>query len=174
MPVGKSRTDFTLDAGVPVERVRCVAGPTRPRMATANGQTAWRLLSHLQFDYLSLFEDGAGQGASALREMLGLYCDPNDASMQRQVEGIKSLASTSIVRRIPVAGPITFGRGLEVTLTCDDSAFEGTGAYLLGAVLQHFFARYVSINAFTETVLRTLERNEVARWPAQLGKRQHL
>ena len=41
-------------------------------------------------------------------------------------------------------------------------------------MLQHFFARYVSVNSFTETVLRTSERNEIARWPAQLGKRQLL
>jgi type VI secretion system protein ImpG len=75
------------------------------------------------------------------------------------------------VRRLPVSGPITYGRGLQITMTCDDAAFEGTGAFLLGAVMQHFFARYVSLNSFTETVLRTLERNEVARWPAKLGKR---
>ena len=43
--------------------------------------------------------------------------------------------------------------------------------YLLGAVLAQFFAKYVSINSFTETVLKT-ERGEVTRWPAQLGRRQ--
>ncbi|NYZ64285.1 type VI secretion system baseplate subunit TssF [Luteimonas deserti] len=172
MPVGKSATDFQLDAGVPVAQARCVAGPTRPRPAMAGGETAWRLLSHLQFDYLSLFEGDPASGAAALRELLSLYCDPNDAAALRQVEGVKSIASRTIVRRLPVPGPITFGRGLEITLTCDDGAFEGTGAYLIGAVLQHFFARYASINGFTETVLRTLERQHVARWPARPGLRQ--
>lgn len=172
MPVGKSRTDFTVAGGLPVERARCVAGPTRPRPPAANGETAWRLLSHLQFDYLSLFEDGPRQGGAALREMLGLYCDPHDAAALRQIEGIKSVVASPVVRRLPVPGPIAFGRGLEIALTCDDSAFEGTGAYLLGAVMQRFFARYVSVNAFAETVLRTLERNEVARWPARLGTRR--
>ena len=52
-------------------------------------------------------------------------------------------------------GPTTFGRGMEVTLTCDETAFEGSGVFLLGAVLERFFAKYVSINSFTETVLRT-------------------
>ena len=174
MPVGKSKTDFTIDADLPVEQARCIVGPTRPRASTASGETAWRLLSHLQFDYLSLFEDGDQDGAMALREVLGLYCDPFDAAAQRQIEGIKSIASRPIVRRIPVDGPITYGRGLEVALTCDDGAFEGTGAYLLGAVMQHFFSRYASVNSFTETVLRTLERNEVARWPTRLGTRRIL
>jgi type VI secretion system protein ImpG len=174
MPVGKGATDFTMEAGAPVQAIRCVAGPTKPRAPTATGETAWRLLSHLQLNYTSLLGEGADQGATALREMLTLYCDEFDSGARRQIEGVKSVRSAPIVRRIPVPGPISFGRGLEITLTCDDGAFEGTGAFLLGAVLQHFFARYVSVNSFTETVLRTLERNEVARWPAQLGKRQTL
>ena len=174
MPVGKSHTDFTLETGAPVESIRCVAGPTKPRAPAATGETAWRLLSHLQLNYVSLLEDGESEGAAALREMLTLYCDEFDSGALRQVEGVKSVGTRPIVRRIPVPGPITFGRGLEITLTCDDGAFEGTGAFLLGAVMQQFFTRYVSINSFTETVLRTLERNEVARWPTRLGTRQTL
>ncbi|MCC5068983.1 type VI secretion system baseplate subunit TssF [Xanthomonas campestris] len=176
MPVGKGSTDFSMDSGVPVQSVRCVAGPTKPRPALSDGQTAWRLLSQLQLNYLSLFDEGPGEStsAAALREILTLYCDPFDASAQRQIEGIKQVRGTPIVRRIPVPGPITFGRGLQITLTCEDAAFEGTGAFLLASVLRHFFARYVSVNAFTETVLRTTERNEVARWPAQPGSRPRL
>lgn len=174
MPVGKSKTDFTLDTGAPVISTRCVAGPTKPRAPTATGEVAWRLLSHLQLNYLSLLGDTKESGAAAMREMLTLYCDEFDASAHRQIEGIKTVASRPIVRRIPVPGPISYGRGLEITLTCDEGAFEGTGAFLLGSVMRHFFARYVSVNSFTETVLRSLERNEVARWPAQIGKRQIL
>ncbi|MGN4150802.1 type VI secretion system baseplate subunit TssF [Burkholderia gladioli] len=171
MPVGKSYTDFTLDTDAPVASIRCVAGPTRPRAPVATGETAWRLISHLQLNYLSLLEDEGEQGAASLREMLGLYHDEFDAAARRQVEGIRQASARPVTRRVPVPGPITYGRGLEITLTCADAAFEGSSAFLLGSVLQHFLARYVSLNAFTETVLRTLERNEVARWPATPGKR---
>ena len=75
------------------------------------------------------------------------------------------------MRRLPGRGPITFGRGLEVQVACDESAFEGVGAFLLGAVLERFFARYVSINSFTETVLSSSTRGEVMRWPVRLGQR---
>jgi len=183
MPVGKSYTDFTLDTDAPVASIRCIAGPTRPRAPTATGETAWRLISHLQLNYLSLFnesrdDDGSKDGndegeqnAAALREMLGLYRDEFDAAARRRIEGIKQVAARAATRRVPVPGPITYGRGLEITLTCSDAAFEGSSAFLLASVLQHFFARYVSLNSFTETVLRTFERNEVARWPATPGKR---
>ena len=54
------------------------------------------------------------------------------------------------------------------------SAFEGTGVFLLGTVLEQFFARYVSLNSFTETVLRTVDRGEVKRWPIRIGLRPTL
>jgi type VI secretion system protein ImpG len=171
MSVGKSYTDFTLDTDAPVSSIRCIAGPTRPRAPTASGEAAWRLISHLQLNYLSLLDEEGDTGAAALREMLGLYHDPFDTTARRQVEGIKHVAAKPVTRRVPVPGPVTYGRGLEITLTCDDAAFEGSGAFVFASVLQHFFARYVSLNSFAETVLRTLERNEVARWSAKPGKR---
>jgi type VI secretion system protein ImpG len=171
MPVGKSYTDFTLDTDAPVASIRCVAGPTRPHAPTATGESAWRLISHLQLNYLSLLDEDGDQGAAALREMLGLYHDEFDATARRQIEGIKHVMAKPVTRRVPVPGPITYGRGLEITLTCDDAAFEGSGAFVFASVLQHFFARYVSLNSFAETVLRTLERQEVARWTAKPGTR---
>jgi type VI secretion system protein ImpG len=42
----------------------------------------------------------------------------------------------------------------------------------MGAVLERFFAKYVSINSFTETVLRTVQRGEIMRWQARTGLRQ--
>ena len=42
---------------------------------------------------------------------------------------------------------------------------------LLGAVLEQFFAKYVSINSFTETVVSTPDAGEVMRWPARIGRR---
>ena len=65
----------------------------------------------------------------------------------------------------------SFVRGIEVTVTCEEAAFAGIGAFLLGAVLDRFFANYVSINSFAQTVLRTLERGEIVRWPARCGLR---
>jgi type VI secretion system protein ImpG len=66
---------------------------------------------------------------------------------------------------------MAFARGLEVTVTLEEALFEGTGVFLLGAVLEQFFARYVSINSFTETVVKTLERGEIMRWTRKDGLR---
>ncbi|MGV7210355.1 type VI secretion system baseplate subunit TssF [Oxalobacteraceae bacterium A2-2] len=169
MPVGIGKTDFILDDGAPVTAVRCVAGPSQPRPSFAEGSMAWRLLNQLSLNYLSLIDSDPQQGALALREMLALYCHPNDLNAQRQVEGVRSIASKAVTRRMPSPGPITVGRGIEITVTLDDAAFEGTGPFLLGAVLGEFFAQYVSINSYTETVIRTMGRGEIMRWPARVG-----
>ena len=169
MPVGIGKTDFTVESSAPVLSVRCMAGPTVPSPSFAEGETAWRLVNHLKLNYLSLLDDGNKEGASALRELLRLYCQPNDLAAQGQIEGLRSISSQPIVRRLPVPGPITYGRGLQITLTMEDSGFEGSGAFLLGAVLEQFFAKYVSLNSFTETVVRTTRRGEIMKWPARVG-----
>ena len=102
--------------------------------------------------------------------LLALYCDQNDAAAMRQIEGVKSIATKPVTGRIPTHGPITFGRGLGLTLTCDEAAFEGTGMFLFGQVLEEFLAHYVSINSFTQTTLHSVERGEVMRWPPRLGR----
>ena len=175
MPVGKLTTDFTLETGAPVRSIRCLAGPTEPRpsLAAMSGERSWRLISHLALNYLSLV-DGDGKGVAALRELLELYQDVDQPGAAKKFDGIVAIESSPIVRRLSQRGPLTFGRGLEITLTCDESRFEGLGSFLLGAVLSDFFSKYVSINSFTQTVLRTTDRGEVMRWPVNIGRRQIL
>jgi len=169
MPLGVGKTDFILEQGGPVQSVRVLGGPSQPFPSFAEGGMAWRLINQLSLNYLSLADTDPDQGARSLRELLALYCHPLDLSSQRQVEGVRSVSAKPVTRRMPAPGPITFGRGLEITVTMDDGAFEGAGAFVLGGVLSHFFAQYVSINSFTETVVRTVGRGEIMRWKAQEG-----
>ena len=71
-----------------------------------------------------------------------------------------------------MAGPMTAARGLEITVTIDETGFEGSGILVIGKMLEEFFAKFVSINSFTETVIRSTQRGEVVRWPVRLGRRQ--
>jgi len=180
MPIGSSagRTDFHIDIGGPILSTRCIGGPTEPKTSCAAGDPeslagdlAWRIISHLSLNYLSLLDESPEDGASALREMLRLYTYGTDVHLQRQIQGLLSVGTEPIIRRISTSGPIAFGRGLEVALEFRESEFAGSGVFLLGAVLERFFAKYVSINSFTETVLKTVERGEVKRWLARPGKR---
>jgi type VI secretion system protein ImpG len=174
MPIGKGKTDFTVEIGAPLESIRCIAGPTRPKPSRAHGDIAWRMISHLALNYLSITNARDGSGAAALREILSLYADASDVTTGKQIEGVKSVTSTPVIRRLPGAGQTAIARGLEVVVTCDETAFQGIGVFVLGMVLAEFFAKYVSINSFTETVINTLDRGEVIRWPMMIGRRHTL
>jgi type VI secretion system protein ImpG len=171
MPVGKQHTDFTLAVSAPVASVRCIIGPTAPRPCRGDGEYAWRFISHLGLNYLSLVDSDALHGAAALRELLSLYVPAQGSIAARQLEGLLSVQAHPVVRRIPGAGPVAAGRGLQIALTIDESPFGGAGGILLAAVLDRFFAKYVSINGFTETVMKTPERGEVMRWQMRTGQR---
>jgi len=175
MPLGQDKTDFTLEFGAPVLSVRCITGPTRPKASNANREISWRLISHLTLNYLSLLDKDEQQGAEALRELLRLYIPATDQLSRKQIEeGVRSISSKAVTGRMPIPGPIAFGRGLEINLNLEESAFESSGAFLLSAVLERFFARYVAINHFTQTRVTTESRGEIIRWPTRSGLRQIL
>lgn len=160
---------FHLPDGGPVAAIRVVVSPTTPRPTLAQGDASWRLISHLSLNYLSIVDADQGGGASALRELVGIYAPRGDRVTEKQIEGILSVSSRPVVRRISDEVLSTAVRGIEITLTFDESFFEGTSVYLMGAVLERFFRRHVTINSFTETVLRTQQRGEIARWRPKSG-----
>jgi type VI secretion system protein ImpG len=173
MPLGQKGGDFTLEVNAPVDLIRCVAGPTRPQSQLTSGDRAWRLISHLSLNYLSLIDERPDEGAAALRELLQLYSN-GDTVGERQINGLLKVNAKPVTRRLPIPGPISFGRGLEITLTLDDTGFEAGGMYLFGSVLNEFFRKYVSINHMTETVVLRSDKSEVARWPVKTGLRPQL
>ena len=168
LPTGEADL-FHLPEGGPVRSITTPVSQTRPRPTLAQGDAAWRLISHLSLNYLSIADSDEGQGAAALRELVGLYAPKGDRGIMLQLEGIVSVSSRPIVRRISDGVLSTAVRGLEITLVMDESFFEGTSVYLLGAVLERFFRKYVTINSFTETVLRTQQSGEIARWRPEKG-----
>lgn len=175
LPVGRGDTDFTLEIGAPVKSIRCIAGPTRPTESRALGAQAWRLVDHLSLNYLSINGGHRGRGdTEALKSMLMLYCDDADRASLRQIDGVAGITSAPITARLPVEGPVAFGRGVGIEIECEESAFEGASAFLLGAVLERFFARYVSINSFTQLTLRSTTRAVVMKWPVRAGRRELL
>lgn len=171
MPLGLGASDFSLEDAAAVKAVRCIKGPSKPLAALREGGIAWKFVNHLSLNYLSLLDTDERQGAAALRELLELYADNGDGAMLKQVEGLRSVRTEPIVRRLPMPGPITFGRGVRIDIEVDEFAFQGLSAFLFGAVLERFFARHVSINAFTETSLRSQGRGEIMRWVPRCGTR---
>jgi type VI secretion system protein ImpG len=184
LPVGDGGADFKfLDDGQ--LEVRCIAGPTRPlepiltSMAgktdgASIGDVAWRIVNMLSLNHLGLVQRAGGDSAKSLREMLALFADMSESATERKIRGIRSVDSRPIVRRIRRDHGVGAARGTEITVLIDEKSFEGSRPFLIGAVLDRFFCEYVSLNHFTQTVIRTTERGEIMRWPPRLGARNNI
>ena len=168
LPTG-AKDVFYLPEGGPVAHITTPVSPTRPRPSMAQGDTAWRLISHLSLNYLSIADADADDSAAALRELIGIYAPEGNRVLEKQLEGLTGVSTRPIVRRMADEVLSTAVRGLEISVRFDESFFEGTSVYLMGAVLERFFRKYVSINSFTETVLVTQQRGEITRWRPDTG-----
>ena len=164
-------TDFFLTASAPVDAIRVVRGPSRPSPAIAERDVTWSLISHLSLNYLTLTDLGETEGAAALRELLHLYAALSENAVRSQIDGIARVGIAPVTQRLPQPGPVAFGRGVEVALTVDETAFAGFSPYLLASVLESFVARHVSINTFTQTVLHSVQRGRIAAWSPRIGSR---
>jgi len=147
----------------------------RTRSETAHlGTVSWRLVNMLSMNQLGLVQRGSGKNAAALREVLSMFADLADSLTERKIRGIRSVESRAVIRRVHERTGIGAGRGIEISVTLDDKAFEGSGAFLLGAILDRFFSEYSALNHFTQTVICTTERGEIMRWPTRMGSRRPL
>ena len=123
MPVGKQHTDFTIAVSAPVASIRCLVGPTAPRPCRGDGDYAWRFISHLGLNYLSLADTDATAGRrGAARVAAPLRALDATRSPARQLEGLLSVASPA--GRAPhsrAPGRSPPGAGCEITLTIDEA-----------------------------------------------------
>jgi type VI secretion system protein ImpG len=162
---------WQLDAPGPATTVECLRGPTRPVSRHPVGEVGWKLVSQLTQNHLSLGDDPEA-AAAALRDTLRLYGPPGDVSWSHQADGLRQLHAKPAVRRLPFAGPLSFGSGTEIVLEVDEHSFQGSSAYLLGTVLEVFFARHAAINSFTQFTLKSAQRGVIRAWPPRMGLRQ--
>lgn len=158
-----------LERDAPLRNVVCLTKPTAQIDPPASGASLWRLISHLSVNMLSL--QSGPDALAALREILHLYCGATSASAARQIAGVAALSTRRIVRRVGDDAWRGFVRGLEVDLEFDEEQFVGGSAYLLSAVLDRFFGLYVGVNAFTELVISSKQREGVwKRWSPRAGE----
>lgn len=165
------RKDLQAPDSVPVASVGLIRPPSAPRAPFAEGEMAWRLIRQLGFNYLSLTDLDHRQGGQGLRDMLRLFVASENTAQQRQVDSLIGSKVRPVTRRLPDNGPIIYGRGIQCQLTVDETGFSGISPYLFGVVLEHFLARHVSVNSFTETEMTSIQRGLVHRWPARMGTR---
>lgn len=185
LPYGGGQPRLSLVAGGPISRPVCLTPPTPTFRPPLRHGVLWRLIAHLAFGRLGLLgaegrhrpadnEDPQSpdtrrlsEGTEALRELLSLYDFADSAETQAIIEGVADLSTRRVVGR--TSGGV--GRGVEMALTLDEDRYAGAGMFLFATVLEQFFALASSMNSFTQTVLKTKQREGVVRkWPPRAGE----
>jgi len=166
----QGQSGLRLTTGAPVSRIESVSGgPTRTLRPALKRGAAWRLISHLSLNHLSLTDEK--EGADALREILTLYDFADSGETRAMIEGILSVRSRRVVGR--VAGDLRGGfcRGVEVTLHFDEDRFAGSGLFLFASVLERFLGLYCSVNSFSKLIAAANKREgELRRWPPRAAE----
>ncbi len=159
-----------MEHQAPLDKERpivCLGKPTAPIPPPSRGATAWRLISHLSLNHLSLSEEK--DSLPALKEILRLYC--LSESHHQLIDGLKEMSCRKVMRHIGKDSWRGFCRGNEVTLTLDEDLYEGSGGFLFGAVLNRFLASYAAINSFTQLVIKSKQREGVWKtWEPMAGE----
>lgn len=161
-------SEFDLEGGSAVKRIVSLQKPSPTLRPPLRKGLQWRLISHFSLNYLSLTEDGRG----ALQELLRLYNFTDQPTLERQIAGITALGSKRHFARVISEHGISFARGVRVNMEMDEEMFVGSGVFLFASVLEHFLAMYVSLNSFSQLIVRTKQRKENLReWQPRSGQK---
>ncbi|MBX3231363.1 MAG: type VI secretion system baseplate subunit TssF [Labilithrix sp.] len=149
-----------------VATFRNLAPPTAYVPPPFGRDQQWRVVAHAAMN-LSAITD-----VNVLRAALDVYNFHArvDAQAARSnelrlaaLQRVKVSPADQLHRGVPV-------RGVAIDIEVADSGFTGAGdMYLFGAVLDRFFASYVSINSFTRVSLEGTPSRHRFTWPARSG-----
>ncbi len=149
-----------------------VSRPTLFKGAKLQGESTVQLLSQLHLNQTALVDWTEGRDPlEKFRRLLNLYCDPMTPSHQRQIDGIVELTAAPSVRRMGGDAWRGHYRGTCLTLTVEETFFDGANPLLLGEVLSHFFGLYTTINHFVQLQLVSYQREGVwQQWHPRIGE----
>jgi type VI secretion system protein ImpG len=145
LPVGATLDlmgDFAGIKAVTMDR------PTPSVMPAMDGETQWRLISHLSLDHLGVCTQTGS--IEPLRELLRLY-NVGQSSMVGVIESIQSLTVKTSMGRIGVDAWRGFVPLLSLSLTIDDVRANTQGYFLLNMILHEFFRSTAGFNTLVET-----------------------
>ena len=174
IPLGQGPTDLMWPGNLPVQSIRFLRGPSRPKAPVHNGQACWQLIEHLSLNYLGLIDEGdheTGNGAAVFGQLLAVHADPTQSAHQQLVRAIQGIQSSPVVSRILRKGRPAVVRGVKVTLTIDELAMQGLGVAVLGGVLARYLASHVSVNSFVQTRVCAQHTGVAVDFAAMSGNR---
>lgn len=107
----------------------------------------WRLISSLSLNHLPL----TGEDPELLRDLLRLYDFRRTQETSVLIDAIVAVTSTRSTARLSDG---SIARGVDISITFDDTTVDRGLAFLFGSVLSHYLGLYASINTFSRLTIK--------------------
>lgn len=147
--------------------VRLITRPTKQLSPPTQGETLWKLVSHLALSHIGL-PDGPG-AVEALQEQLRLYAFTTEEPIEPQLQAIEEMSRETVALRADDDSWRGFVRVQRLTVTINEDRFQGISPILLGHVLHTYFGLHASVNVFTQLALVSRQRDGIWKlWPPMI------
>lgn len=148
LAIGLEGGDLFAQSEIDAGSIGLLSRPSPSVRVPRGAAMAWRLVSHLSLNHVSL----AAQGLAPLKELLALYDTRRTAVSARHIAGIVGIEQKPAVHWLPGRPYATFVRGVEIRLTFDEAHYVGTSLATFVRVLDTFFGLFVRLNSFVQLV----------------------
>jgi type VI secretion system protein ImpG len=169
LPIGAPDSDLLLGDGALSCPIMLLAQPTQPSPPPRGPGALWRVLSALSPHPMNL----AGSGLKALKAFLELHGSASNRVVQRCVDAMTDLDYKPAIRWMSIGNQFpSFVRGIEISLSFDESALREVALSVLGRVLERLFSTYVPMNSYVQLVLLSAQTGrELLRCAPKSGTR---
>jgi len=137
---------YCINNSPPTKNIQFLHQPTSTIYPPLKNSARWRLLSHLNLNYLSIESDN--DSADSLKEILQLYDFTDRRSTKMMIESIIKLSVNQTTAPLTVNGQSSLCNGLDITIVLDQKLLSGSSGYLFASILEQFFKLYCPINSF--------------------------
>jgi type VI secretion system protein ImpG len=143
-------------------------GVTQPLPPPVGRELQWRVLAHMAMSYRSIAELDVLRSTVDIYNFHAIHDRQAARANQLRVAAIKDV-QVQPTDRLYRGAPV---RGVRATVDLDENGFAGEGEmYLFASILNEMFASYVSLNSFTQLVVRGTNTNVVYTWEPKSGNR---
>lgn len=163
-------TVFQCEVENPAQAVKALLKPTPLKHPPMEGETMWRLISHMSSNYLSLSSDP--KSCDALKSILNLY-KMDDGYVAPDITAIKAMHTRTVTRRTCVEAWRGFVHGTQISLEVDETFLRQGEPFLFFTVLQKFLTQTAAINSFVECVVIPSGRSKPWNtWAPEIGEQE--
>ncbi|UEP41230.1 type VI secretion system baseplate subunit TssF [Burkholderia sp. B21-005] len=150
LPIGNPVGDLLLENKTLDCPIQLITRPTLTAELPRGSGALWRVLSTLSPHPLDLTRDGL----SGLKAFLRLHAVRTTPLAQRCIDAITDLNYKPAIKWMPLDSQLpSFVRGIEITLSFDETATREVSLVVFTKLLERFFAQYGPMNSYVQLLV---------------------